>query len=270
MFKKRKMEIGLALGGGAIRGAAHIGILKTLAENDVEIKCISGTSSGGIAAALFAFGVPFEEMRQFVEGLSWYKISNLALPRLGLFSNEDLGEHIVKLLGDVQIENAKIPLTIVAGDITTGEQLNLQEGSLAQAIRATTCIPGLYIPVKWGDRLLVDGMIVENVPITPLVEMGASYKVAVDVVADCTYAEPQGVIDVMVNAFEIALDAHKKQQLELADFVIAPDLSLFDRTDASKIQEIISKGESDASTIFPMLKKRYNRKKRTQLFNLFG
>ncbi|MCA9733984.1 MAG: patatin-like phospholipase family protein [Deferribacteres bacterium] len=253
--KLQEILVGLALSGGAIRGAAHIGILKTLLENKIRIDAISGTSAGAMVAALLAFDVSIEKMAELISNMNWYRISNFAIPKLGLLSNAELGDHYIQLLGDVNIEDANIPLSIVATDISTGEKVVLQRGNLAMAIRASAAVPGMYRPVEFDGRLLVDGMLVENTPISPLEEMGVPCILASHLSADRNYIKPDSLIDVMINAFEIAIDSNNQHHLQKADFVIAPDLSQFSRTNPDNIPALIEAGARDTRRVIADIKK---------------
>ena len=177
---RRKKKIGLALGGGAVLGAAHIGVLKAIEEFNIPISYIAGTSIGAIISAFYAFGKNWEEMAILLKGLNWLDISRISLSQFGLLSNKKLGKLITDNLGDVTFDEACIPLAMIATDITSGEKVVLKSGNVAAAVMASSCIPGIFIPVEIDNRLLVDGELVENVPVTPLKEMGANFIISVD------------------------------------------------------------------------------------------
>jgi len=234
--------IALALGGGAVLGAAHIGILKALCEAVVEIKQISGTSIGGLIAALFAFGKSPQEIEQIIIELDWLDVTSLTLSKFGILSNDELGNQAEKALGRVTIESAQIPLTLLATDISSGKRVILDKGDLARAVMASTCLPGIFVPVEIDDRLLVDGGLVENVPVSPLREAGADFVVGVDLSAGRHYQRPDDIIDVLANAIDIAIDNVTRHQTGSADLVIAPELSAYSRRDTSRIPELIEEG----------------------------
>ncbi len=177
---RRKKNIGLAFGGGAVLGAAHIGVLKAIEEFNIPISYIAGTSIGAIISAFYAFGKNWEEMAILLKGLNWLDISRISLSQFGLLSNKKLGKLITDNLGDVTFDEACIPLAMIATDITSGEKVVLKSGNVAAAVMASSCIPGIFIPVEIDNRLLVDGELVENVPVTPLKEMGANFIISVD------------------------------------------------------------------------------------------
>jgi NTE family protein len=134
----------LALGGGAVLGAAHIGVLKALDELDISIDYIAGTSAGALIASLFAFGNNWRQIEEIALDLDWFDISELNLSKYGLLSNDKLRKIIVEKIGDVKISESQIPLSIIATDICSGEKVILQEENLGYAVKASTCIPGVF------------------------------------------------------------------------------------------------------------------------------
>lgn len=239
-------KIALALGGGAILGAAHIGVLRAIEEKHIEVTHISGTSIGALVAGLFAFGLDSHKIESVVSGLEWLDVSSFSLSKFGFLSNDKMAAIADEYINDVDIEDALIPLAIIATDVGMGEKVVFRKGKLAVAIRASTCIPGVFIPVEHEGRMLVDGGLMENVPVTPLVEMGASHIVAVDLNANRKFEKPEDVIDVMINAMDIALDNAAQLQLEEADLIIAPELHGFSRSDPEALKELIQIGYDTA------------------------
>ncbi len=235
-------RLGLALSGGATRGLAHIGVLQALEDNKVRPDCIAGTSIGSFAAALFAFGVPLKEIRRIAQGMTPIKVSRLKLSRLALFSNEELGRLIQTVIGHVKIEDSPIPLAIMTVDIGSGQKVVMRTGELAPAIMASNAVPGLYRPISIDGRMLVDGGIAEDVPISPLRAMGADVVVAVNLSAERRYSVPNDIIDIILNAIDIAIDENTKVQVRQADLLIEPRLSHFPRMDVTKIDELIAEG----------------------------
>jgi len=227
-------KIGLALGGGAAKGIAHIGVLSALEEAKVEISYISGTSVGAIVAALYAFKVDTATMGSLARRLSMSKVTTFKLNKTGFFSTDSLRELMLEYLGEVNIEDAEIPLAIVATDINSGEEVILTRGPVAEAVCASAAVPGIYIPVVIDGRTLVDGGLVENVPVGPLRTMGAGVIIASNLSAVNHYSEPSHVVDVMRNAFEIAVSRHTKAQLKDVDLLISMDLSDFSLRDNSE------------------------------------
>lgn len=239
-------KTGLALGGGAVLGAAHIGTLRAIDEFDIEINYVSGTSIGAFVAAFFAFGKNWKEIKEIASELKWIDITAISLSRYGLLSNDKLGELIIKYLGNKNIEDADIPLAIVATDITSGEKVILDKGPLADAVMASTSIPGIFNPVEINGKMLVDGGIVENVPIITIKNMGAEYVIGVDLNSKHKYAKPDNILDVLVNSFHFLMQQKDKLQTEDADLLIKPDLSTFNRSAMNQIDDLIEKGYKDS------------------------
>lgn len=235
-------KIGLALGGGAVLGAAHIGIIRALEEHKINVEYISGTSIGALVGSFFAFQKEWDEIESVAQELKWMDISSISLSRYGLMSNEKLGRLIKKYLGDEQIEDAKIPLAIVTTDISTGEKVVLREGSVAEAVMASMCIPGIFQPMELNGKMLVDGGVVENVPISTVRELGAEYVVGVELNAKHTYKKPRHILDVLNNSFHFLIKNSGKLHVQKADFTIEPDLSSFKRSDMGQIKALIDKG----------------------------
>ncbi len=234
--------VALALGGGAVLGAAHIGVLKALDEREVRITHISGTSIGALIASLYAFGKSPDEIEQFVTELDWLDVTSFTLSRFGVLSNNDLGKRVVEILGEADIEQAGIPLALIATDLASGEKIILDKGKVERAVMASSCIPGVYVPVELDGRLLVDGGLVENVPVSPLRRAGAEFIVGVDLNAGRHYQRPEDIVDVLANAIDIAIDHVTRSQTADADLVIAPELASYSRRDTSRIPELIEEG----------------------------
>lgn len=242
-------KTGLALGGGAVLGAAHVGTLRAIDEFDIEINYVAGTSIGAFVAAFFAFGKNWKEIKEIAAELKWIDITGISLSRYGLLSNEKLGELIIKHLGNKNIEDADIPLAIVATDVTSGEKVILDKGTLADAVMASTCIPGIFKPVEINEKMLVDGGIVENVPINTTMKMGAEYVIGVDLNSKHKYDKPDNILDVIMNSFHFLMQQTDKLQTEDADLLIKPDLSTFNRSDINQIDDLIEKGYEDSRKV---------------------
>lgn len=236
-------KIGLALGGGAAKGIAHIGVLKAIEENALNIDYISGTSIGALVASYYAFGKSIDTLESISADMSFTSLIGFKLQKQGLFSTKSIKEMILKDLGDVYIEQARIPLAICATNIATGEQVTLTEGKLADAVCASMAVPGVFIPVEIHGKTLVDGGITENVPVSALDKMGAGITIAVDLNGCPHYQAPKDMIAIMGNAIDIAIDLRTKEQLKKADLVLSMDLANFSRLgDEEEFKELIKLG----------------------------
>ena len=246
--------VALALGGGAVLGAAHIGVLKALDEYGIKVKRISGTSIGAMIAALYAFGKTPEEIKQSVIELEWLDVTSFTLSRYGILSNDELGSKVANLLGKVDISEAPTPLYLIATDLTHGTKIVLSKGDVSRAVMASTCMPGVFVPVEIDGELLVDGGLIENVPVSPLRKAGARFVIGVNLSAGRDYQRPQDIIDVFANAIDIAIDNVTLSQTSQADLIIAPRLSSYSRRDMSRIPELIEEGYQSTKQLLDKLK----------------
>ena len=247
-------RIGVALGGGAARGIAHIGVLQAFEEDGVDISYISGTSIGALVASYYAFGKSIEEIKAVGKELDFTSVIGLSLQKKGLFSTRAMEKMIVKDLGEVNIEDANIPLAICATDISTGEQVVLKQGNLAKAVCASAAVPGVFVPVEIGGRTLVDGGISENVPISLLDDMGAGFTIGINLNGHQEYLPPNDIVSIMSNAIDIAIDLRTRDQLKTADFALSLNLKRYSRMDNSdQFDDLYNEGYDGAQKQFGKL-----------------
>lgn len=240
MFRPR---IGLALGGGGARGAAHIGVLCQLERAKIHPHCLAGTSAGAIVAALYAFGVGLDVMTQEMRSLKPVELSAFRFKGLGLFENTEIERLLTKLLPpEARLQDARIPLAIKATDLLTGRGVILTEGPVIPAVLASCCVPGVYVPQERDGMLLVDGGLTENVPLSALKKLGAHLLIGVNLNGNSTYARPEGVVDVVSRAMDIAIDAQTRRQLTAAHVEISMDLTRFSRTSGQDFDALIAAG----------------------------
>ena len=247
-------KVGLALSGGSTRGIAHIGALKALVENNIRIDCISGTSAGALVAACFAFGMPVSEMVERTRKLTWRKFSRPAYSKLGLTSSEPMGRLLTDALGDVRIEDAKIPLSIVATNIETHEMVALRSGSLREAVRASTCFPGLFTPVELNGMLLVDGGLTERLPLSTLKEMGATITIGVNLQTGSVQRRPTNLIEILYASFDIISKPRDEEFARKADILIEPDMNKFGFFQFTNAEDMINVGYQAAMKEIPAIR----------------
>ncbi|MBL6956772.1 MAG: patatin-like phospholipase family protein [Chlorobium phaeobacteroides] len=249
---ERTLSIGLALGGGAVLGAAHVGVLRALDELAITAGALSGTSIGSFIAALHAFGMGWREIEEIAHELDWLDLTGLTLSQFGLLSNKKFGRVVRDLLGKRRIEESPLPLAIVATDIGSGEKVVLKNGDVAEAVMASSCIPAVFRPVEIGGRMLVDGVLMENVPLSPLQEQDVRPLVCVDLMGGHIFSRPDTIVDLLLNAFYSTLKTTTAMQIEEADLTIAPDLGEFSLVDTRRIPELVEVGYRDS---LPLLKR---------------
>jgi len=182
MTSTSPQRLGLALGSGAARGLAHIGVLKVLEAEKITIDCIAGTSIGAFIGALYAAGTPIERMEEVARNVDWRQLARLIgpiLPTTSLLDGRKVSRFISELLPARSFEELRIPLAVTATDVETGELLVIRKGGLEEALRASLAFPGIFPPVQVGQRFLVDGGLVNPVPIDVARSLGATQVIGV-------------------------------------------------------------------------------------------
>ncbi len=243
MFGIKKPKIGVSFSGGAAFGLAHIGVLQSFEESGLQVDFIAGASAGAIIGTLHAFEVPLSTIREEASQISWKMLSRVTPSKLGLISNNPLGALMDRLIGEKNIEDASIPLAITATDIRTGEQVVFRKGPVRDVVRASAAIPGVFTPVLIGERLLVDGGLSNNLPFTPLIDMGADVTIGVDAIAhSARYTNPKNYADIIANTYNIFIHRMNETSRKKFDILIDPNLGKYMIMDLSKAGKIIAEG----------------------------
>jgi NTE family protein len=188
-----KTTIGLALGSGAARGLAHIGVLKVLEEAAIPISCIAGTSIGAFIGALYAAEVPIRQIEKTLCDLDWRALTRLLVPTLptsGLLDSRKVANFMAELLPVKTFEELSIPLAVTATDVESGEALVIHQGSLLKGLHAATAFPGIFTPALWNGRFLVDGGLRNPVPADVAYSMGAQRVIGVNAIPSLTRSHP--------------------------------------------------------------------------------
>jgi NTE family protein len=196
-----RKRVGLALGGGGGRGLAHVGVLQVLEREKIPMDCIAGASVGSLVGAAYAAGLHSDRLRDLARQLRWRDIAALTWPRNGLVSFARLERFLADLVGDVEFADLEIPYAAVASDLSTGESLILREGRLIPAVRASCSVPGVVTPLEWRGRLLVDGGVTNNLPISVVRGLGADVVIAVGLVTP-SGERPRGIVATAMAAIE--------------------------------------------------------------------
>ena len=251
-----RKNIGLGLSGGAARGFAHIGVLKVLQQNDIPISCVSGASVGSIIGALFCGGYGWEEIREIAGNLRWNELVQPTLSGLGLVKAEKLERFVNDLLGGMSFEELEIPFKVVTVDIVTAQEVIFDSGSVARAVRASSSIPGIFEPLIDGDRALVDGGVMNNLPCDIARTMGARKIIAVDLNAHAvTTGMPENLLDISYRSFAILLDNASSSGRKNADILIQPDLRGCSYHDLSQADDLFDRGVRAAESAIRKLVK---------------
>jgi len=240
-------RIALVLGAGSARGLAHIGVLQVLEENSIPIDLIAGCSMGAMVGAIYACGADMHMLGRMIGNMDTRLFFDVQLPRMGFISGKRIKELLNLLTKRKEFHDTKVPLVVVATDLITGKEVVIEEGSITEAVRASISIPGIFHPVKWGDMILVDGAVVDRLPIEVARSRGADIIIAVDV----TFGEGKKVkINNTMDVILTSIDIMQKMQFDLihykADILIQPAVSSFASHDFDKSQELIELGRQAA------------------------
>ena len=248
----RRPRVGLALSGGFARGIAHIGVLKVLEQSRIPIDCIAGTSVGALVGAAYASGMPLEEIQRQAAQTQFKDFGRWTFSWLGLATNQRLEGYLKRYPEMTQFEQMKIPLAIVATDLTTGEAVAFTQGPVGPALRASCAYPGLFLPVEHQGRTLVDGFLAAPVPVDAARQLGADVVIAVHLEPG-SIEKPRNMVDVIGRSFSIIQQYAHLDWRSKADVVIEPDVQDFVWDDFGKTSEMIAAGETAARAALPTI-----------------
>jgi NTE family protein len=245
--------IGYALSGGAVRGAAHLGFLSVFEQAGIHPDAIAGTSAGAVVGAAYAAGMPVELIAEKARQAHWREITGAPGPqRLSVFSSTPLSDWIADSIGELTFEELETPLAVVTCNLVDGSPVVLDEGSVVEAAVASAAVPGLFAPVERGDMLLVDGGLVENLPVSVARAMGVDVVVAVDVnPARRVPRKPENLRELMESAKDIMSRSNKAVSRHDADFLVQPGTEKYGTWDYGRIDAIIDAGREAALVVLP-------------------
>jgi NTE family protein len=238
------LRIGLALGGGAALGLAHIGVLKVLSEEGIVVDRVAGTSAGAVVGAALCAGRGWREIRDAARRLEWSHIISLTIPRQGMMRLDKLERYIEAMTGARDFSELDIPFAAVATDLEKGVPVVFTSGSVAKAVRASCSVPGLFEPFRDGDTALVDGGLVNDVPADVARALGADLVIAVNLHSrKFQSGPPRNILDIAYYTFDILLANAGQKGMSSADLVVSPDLQGFHYRNLKKADELVSRGE---------------------------
>ena len=254
----RSVRLGLALGGGAARGFAHVGVIQVLEEAGLHPHFVAGTSAGSLVAALYASGKSSQELRRVADTMEEAEITDWMVPLLnrGALRGEALARYVNSQVGGKLIEQMKIPLAIVATDLHRGEAVAFRRGNTGSAVRASSAVPAVFQPVRIGDREYVDGGLVAPVPVRQVREMGANFVVAVDISSDPEGNPAGDTFQILMQTFAIMGKSINVLALREADLVVRPSLSGVKSADFSARRRSIEAGRAAMQALLPQLRSR--------------
>ncbi len=249
-------RIGLALGGGAARGFAHIGVIQVLEENGLKPGLVVGTSAGSLVAALYASGKTPPEMAALAQTMDEGAITDWSFPMRGLIRGEALARYVREQTGGRNIEQLKLPLGIVATDLDSGAAVLFQRGDVGLAVRASSAVPAVFQPVRIGTREYVDGGLVSPVPVRFARQMGAELVIAVDISSPPDGNPTTDLMKVLLQTFAIMGRSINQFELRDADIVVRPVLAGVSSADFSARMKAIQAGREAAVRMLPDIRAR--------------
>jgi NTE family protein len=250
----KPVKIGLALGGGAARGFAHIGVIKVLEAQGLAPDFIAGTSAGAVVGALYAAGGDGFELQKQAHRLDEAKISDWSLPDRGVLKGELLQQFVNDAVAQRPIEGLKKPLAIVATDLQSGERIVFRTGNTGMAVRASATVPGVFRPVSISGREYVDGGLSSLIPVHAVRQMGADVVIAVDISARPGKQPVHGTLDILLQTFTIMGQNLARYELKDADVIIRPQVEGFAATDFIARHDAILEGEKAAQAALPQIR----------------
>jgi NTE family protein len=249
-------SIGLALGGGFARGLAHIGVLRVFEQYEIPVRCIAGVSAGAIVATAYASGATPEEIGKVGAAMRFTDVARWSISRMGLAGSDRMDRFLHKLLKGFRFEDMKIPLGIVATDLSTGEPVFFRgHGDVNMPIRASCSYPGLFQPVLYQGKLMVDGGISMEVPAALLRHMGATHVVSVHLpMQQSVSSGPANMFEVINRCFQIMQARTEQEWRRYSDLVITPDVTGMEWDAFGSADKLIQAGEIAALEALPKIK----------------
>ena len=247
-------RIGLALGGGFARGIAHAGVLRTFERHGVPLDCITGVSAGSIVAAAYASGARVDDIGLIGASMRFRDVARWSLCRMGFLGSERMKRFLEGLLKTYRFEEMRIPLGVVATDLCTGEPASFRdEGDVFLPVRASCSYPGLFQPVRSGDRLLVDGAMSIEIPALLTRELGATHVISVYLPPPPCRRPPANVFQVVRRCFQIMQGRSESAWRHESDLIITPDLKAIEWNGFESGPELVNAGEAAALAALPAI-----------------
>ena len=248
------IRVGIALGGGAAKGFAHIGVIKMLEASDIHPVVVSGTSAGSVVGALYASGMDPFQMQQHAIALDEASIRDVSLFSGGMVKGQKLQDYVNDLVGQRAIERMPMPFAAVSTQLETGQRTVFTRGNTGQAVRASSSIPGVFEPVAIGRFHYVDGGIVSPVPVDAARQLGAEFVIAIDISNKASGKTPGSLLGNVNQSITIMGQQLGRQELARADVVIRPGVSTIGPADFEQRNQAILEGEKAALAAMPQIR----------------
>jgi NTE family protein len=250
---RKAVKVAFVLGAGAAKGFSHVGVLKVLEANHVPVHMIVGTSVGSFVGSLYAYGYTAYDLQKIAMGLEKGELVDLTVPDNGFVKGEKLEAYVNRMVRGTTMENLRVPFHAVAADIGSGEEMVFGKGNTGLAVRASCAIPGVFQPVRIGDRTYVDGGVVSPVAVDAARRLGADVVIAVDITGGAAGVTPETTLDTIFQSINVMYGKIAAAQLSRADVVIQPKVGHIDSGDFTKRHEAILEGEKAAQAALPKI-----------------
>jgi len=253
---QRPPRLGLALGGGAARGFAHVGVIQVLEQAGIRPDLVVGTSAGSLVAAMYASGMNGAQLEKAALTMEEATLTDWTLPILGrgMLRGEALSRYVRKAVDGKLIEQMRLPLGVLATDLSSGQGVLFRRGDTAMAVRASSAVPGVFTPVTIAGRDYVDGGLVAPVPVRQARDMGAEVVLAVDISSPPEGNAANGSVQILLQTFAIMGQSINRHELADAEVVVRPALKGVGSADFSARQRSIVAGRAAMQAALPQLK----------------
>jgi NTE family protein len=254
--QRRAPRLGLALGGGAARGFAHVGVIQVLERNGIRPDLVVGTSAGSLVAALYASGMDGAALERAALSMDEATLTDWMLPLLsrGMLRGDALARYVRQAVGGRLLQDMSPPLGVLVTDLATGQGVVFRRGDAAQAVRASSAVPGVFAPVAIAGREYVDGGLVAPVPVSQARAMGAEVVLAVDISADPKGNDASGMLGLLLQTTAIMGQSINRYELAGAEVVLRPALSGVGSADFASRKRSIEAGRAAMQAALPQLR----------------
>jgi len=249
-----KLRIGLALGGGAAKGFAHIGVIKMLEANGIRPDVVAGTSAGSVVGALYASGMDAFQLQETAVALDQASLRDVRLFSGGVVQGQKLQDYVNLQVKNRPLDKLNVPFAVVATQLETGQRTVFVRGNTGQAVRASSSVPGVFEPVEISGKHYVDGGVVSPVPVDAARQLGADVVIAVDISSKASGTNPQGMLNIVGQSISIMGQKLGEQELARADIVIRPKVNQIGAADFEQKDQAIMEGERAALAAMPAIK----------------
>lgn len=265
VFRKRKVKVGIAFGGGGARGFAHLGALKAFEQFGVKFDFVAGTSAGSLVGAFYANGYNFKELYEIAKNVRVKDIRKNVIP-FTASKLDSLAEIVRKNLGDKNIEDSLIPFAAVAVDLKSAKEVCFRKGNLASAVCGSCAVPGVFQPVEYNDMILADGGLQNTIPADIPKYFGCDYVVAIDVNKSRLYGtNSTKFLDVLSCSIRILMKSNAIRGYVNADVVVGPETKRFKSTSTDGLDDMIEEGYKATIDAMPKILELFRMKPRKKI-----